>query len=265
MQTNEPITDSVSLLASAIDSAMDLLSTIIIFAASWYISHVGSNTQFAFPTGKRKIEPISIIGALDNEFHIKLRLTSFGLSIFSVQRLHASVFLASHDREYTEVVSERPQHRHSAPCWRVLCSTCPRLRLQSNQVRLCPGLYTSWATIAIKSLVWVWCRSYKNSSVKALAQDAENDVGSPYSTSTLFHDDEAHSCSVQVVFNLASLVFPWLGTWFSIPLLDPIGGVLLSLYIVFDWSETLYEQVINLAGHRASSNQHARCIYLVTR
>lgn len=60
-------------------------------------------------------------------------------------------------------------------------------------------------------------------------------------------------------------MFPWLGTWFSIPLLDPIGGVILSLYIVFDWSETLYEQVINLAGHRASSNQHARCIYLVTR
>jgi hypothetical protein len=36
------------------------------------------------------------------------------------------------------------------------------------------------ATILIKSAVWVWCRAIKNSSVEALAQDAENDVCPTY-------------------------------------------------------------------------------------
>lgn len=83
-----PFTDSVSLLASTIDSAMDLLSTIIIFAAGWYISHVGSDTQFTFPTGKRKIEPISIIGTrLDLVVRIRLVLnmtSPLHLTVFSV-------------------------------------------------------------------------------------------------------------------------------------------------------------------------------------
>lgn len=30
-------------------------------------------------------------------------------------------------------------------------------------------------TILVKGVVWLWCRRKKNTSVKALAQDAEND------------------------------------------------------------------------------------------
>lgn len=45
------------------------------------------------------------------------------------------------------------------------------------------GLVVSVLTIVIKSLVWLWCRSYKNSSVRALAQDAVNDVRLKQNTS----------------------------------------------------------------------------------
>lgn len=45
------------------------------------------------------------------------------------------------------------------------------------------------ATIAIKLVIWFWCRTTKNASVQALAQDAENDI----------------------VFNFFSLVFPFVG------------------------------------------------------
>lgn len=45
-------------------------------------------------------------------------------------------------------------------------------------------------TIFVKLAVWLWCRSIRNSSVEALAQDAENDI----------------------VFNFFSLLFPFLGT-----------------------------------------------------
>ena len=108
------------------------------------------------------------------------------------------------------------------------------------------------STVVIKSFVWVAYRSFQNSSVKALAQDAQNDV----------------------VFNLFSILFPFAGTLIGWPILDPLGGVILSLYSVFeksscllvsdcaaviiDWSQTLYQNVVNLAGRRASAAAHQR-------
>lgn len=38
------------------------------------------------------------------------------------------------------------------------------------------GIIVMISTIVIKIGVWFWCRNVKNSSVEALAQDAENDV-----------------------------------------------------------------------------------------
>ncbi len=37
------------------------------------------------------------------------------------------------------------------------------------------GIATMVATIVIKSIVWFWCSKMTSTSVKALAQDAEND------------------------------------------------------------------------------------------
>lgn len=59
------------------------------------------------------------------------------------------------------------------------------------------------ATVVVKGVVWFWCRQFKNASVAALAQDAENDV----------------------VFNIFSLIFPLVGQAINWPYLDPIGGV----------------------------------------
>lgn len=51
------ISNSMSLIASTVDSAMDLLSTLIIFSASRFIALPSSE----FPTGKRRMEPLSIL------------------------------------------------------------------------------------------------------------------------------------------------------------------------------------------------------------
>jgi hypothetical protein len=42
------------------------------------------------------------------------------------------------------------------------------------------------STVFIKALCWLWCRLIKNSSVQALAQDAQTDV----------------------IFNIFSIIFP---------------------------------------------------------
>lgn len=38
-----------------------------------------------------------------------------------------------------------------------------------------PAVGVMIGTIVVKGIVWLWCRRKTNSSVKALAQDAEND------------------------------------------------------------------------------------------
>lgn len=86
------------------------------------------------------------------------------------------------------------------------------------------------ATILIKSLIWIWCRTIKNTSVEALTLDAENDI----------------------VFNFFSLLFPIIGQYLGWKYLDPLGGALLSVYIIVGWSQTLFENAQKLTGKRAS-------------
>lgn len=68
-----------------------------------------------------------------------------------------------------------------------------------------------------------------------------------------------------MVFNVVSLIFPRLGQLFGWPSLDPLGGVLLSIYIIHEWIETLVEQVTKLSGKACGSEEIARALYLVMR
>ena len=63
------------------------------------------------------------------------------------------------------------------------------------------------ATIAVKGIVWVWCRRIKNSSVEALAQDAENDVGASVACSWPSADSVLSKDRVQLL--LSSLSLHW--------------------------------------------------------
>jgi divalent metal cation (Fe/Co/Zn/Cd) transporter len=48
-----------------------------------------------------------------------------------------------------------------------------------------------------------------------------------------------------VFFNIMSLGFPWLGGLLKWNLLDPIGGMVLSSYIIWQWCLTLHENFTN--------------------
>jgi len=104
------------------------------------------------------------------------------------------------------------------------------------------GKATMIATIAVKLVIWMWCSKFRSSGILALAQDAKNDV----------------------FFNVFSLLLPWLGEIFSIRQLDPIGGALLSIYIIMEWIRTLHENFVKLSGHIASSDHHFRILYLIS-
>lgn len=98
-------------------------------------------------------------------------------------------------------------------------------------------------TIIIKGLCWFWCRLIKNSSVQALAEDAMTDI----------------------IFNAGSIAFPIVGFYAGIWWLDALGGLLLSLVVIFNWSRSASEHIKNLCGFGASADQRNVLLYLTMR
>ncbi|KAI1338580.1 hypothetical protein F5Y15DRAFT_121983 [Xylariaceae sp. FL0016] len=99
------------------------------------------------------------------------------------------------------------------------------------------------STVVIKGLCWLWCRLVKNSSVQALAADAMTDV----------------------IFNTGSILFPIIGFYAKIWWLDALGGLLLSLVVIFNWSQTSLEHIKNLSGFSATADQRNVLLYLTMR
>ncbi|KAK4224612.1 hypothetical protein QBC38DRAFT_14675 [Podospora fimiseda] len=99
------------------------------------------------------------------------------------------------------------------------------------------------STIVVKGLCWLWCRLVNNSSVQALAADASTDV----------------------IFNAGSIAFPIVGFFAGVWWLDALGGLLLSLVVIWNWSQTSYEHIRHLSGFSATADQRNILLYLTMR
>lgn len=106
-----------------------------------------------------------------------------------------------------------------------------------------PAIGIMAGTVGIKGLCWLYCRLIRNSSVQALAQDAMTDV----------------------VFNIFSIIFPLIGFYAKLWWLDPLGGIFLSLYVIFNWGRTSASHIKNLSGAAASADQRNVLLYLTMR
>lgn len=106
-----------------------------------------------------------------------------------------------------------------------------------------PSIIIMFSTVIIKGFCYFWCRLVKNSSVQALAQDAKTDV----------------------VFNTFSIIFPLIGFYARIWWMDATGGLVLSAYVIFNWSKTSSEHVRNLCGAAATADQRNVLLYLTMR
>ncbi|EPQ25756.1 uncharacterized protein PFL1_06623 [Pseudozyma flocculosa PF-1] len=199
--------NSVSLIASFVDSALDLLSTVIIFATSKAIAYRSWRTFYKYPVGKKRLEPLGVV-----IFSVLMVASFCQVLIESAQRLRTVLATGQTD----------PDAATALPL---------------------VGIAFMLATIGIKTAMWLLYRTSKSSGVRAVAQDAENDV----------------------VFNLLSLTFPIIGAHLGFPALDPLGGIVLSLYIIYEWLHTLFETLQKLSGAVAPPEQVSKCIYLVTR
>ncbi|KAF9313074.1 hypothetical protein BG003_005653 [Podila horticola] len=194
------LSDSLAVLASMIDSLMDLLSGAII----WYSARLRSNTTdgHRYPVGKARMEPLGII------VFASVMVTSFmQVMLQAFERLLAG--------------SEEPP---------VDLGVIILILLALN--------------ILVKTALWLWCRTMIDSaSVLALAQDHLNDV----------------------VFNVFSTLFPVAGQFLGLWWLDATGAILLSIYIISEWTGTCLHNIRRLTGQAASSADIQQLTYMAYR
>ncbi|KAL4928481.1 cation diffusion facilitator family transporter [Aspergillus undulatus] len=191
------MTNSVSVLASLVDGALDFLSTAIVWVTTALIRR---QDRYEYPISRRRLEPLSVL-----VFAVVMVTSFFQVAITSASQLMSS--------DHT-----------------VVNLTMPSAVIMGS-------------TVVVKGLCWFWCRLINNSSVQALAQDAMTDV----------------------IFNFFSIVFPLVGgltnTWF----LDPLGGLLLSIYIIWNWGRTASEHIRHLTGAAASREDVSILLYMTMR
>ena len=197
--------NSVSLLASLVDSVLDLLCTIVIFVMSRATAYRSWHTFYKYPVGKRRLEPLGV-----HIFSVLMVVSFLQVLLESVSRLWDMWLGRSSEKDLT----------------------LPMV-----------GIVFMVMTIVTKTIMWMLCRSHKNSSMHAIAQDSENDA----------------------MFNMISLIFPILGQYLGLGILDPIGGAGLSIYIISEWVSTLADTTDKLTGKVASAQDAGRCLYLVSR
>ena len=175
------LSGSMSIISSLVDSAIDLVSGIVLWFTRCSIK--GTN-YYDYPEGKTRLEPISII------------VLAVIMAVASVQVIITSV---------TKIIEQSAEPDISIPTIAII-----------------------GATILIKMILFLYCRQVKKPSTDVLAQDHRNDVLS----------------------NFFALAFGYVGykVWSNA---DPLGAILISLYIVVVWCKTAKEQIRGLTGHTA--------------
>lgn len=98
-------------------------------------------------------------------------------------------------------------------------------------------------TVIVKGIIGLGCMRIKTTQVQALAQD----------------------CKTDVYFNTLSLLFPLIGAKANVWWLDPVGAGLLSLFIIYDWAGTCFENVTRLSGQAADEAVQKKLMYLCYR
>lgn len=192
---------SLSLIASLVDSALDLLCTLIVWTTNRLVQWRVKALNKRFPVGRRRLEPLGIL-----VFSIIMVISFLQILQESVQKL-------------------LPDAPHKA-------AELPAVAIGAMA-----------ATVIIKGIIGLGCMKIKTTQVQALAQD----------------------CKTDVYFNTLSLLFPLIGVQTGTWWLDPVGAGLLSLFIIYDWAGTCFENITRLSGQAADEDLQKKVLYLCYR
>ncbi|KAF1990529.1 hypothetical protein K402DRAFT_410507 [Aulographum hederae CBS 113979] len=192
---------SLSLIASLVDSALDLLCTLIVWTTNKLVSWRLNSLQRKFPVGRRRLEPLGIL-----VFSIIMVISFIQILQESVEKL-------------------LPSGDHSL-------ANLPNV-----------AIFAMVSTIVVKGIIGIGCYRIKTTQVQALVQD----------------------CKTDVFFNTLSLLFPLIGRAVDAWWLDPVGAAFLSLFIIYDWSQTCFENVTRLSGSGVDNALQSKLTFLAWR
>ena len=195
---------SLSLIASLVDSALDLLCTAIVWTTNRLVQWKMKGLEKRFPVGRRRLEPLGIL------------VFSVIMIISFVQILQESV-----EKLYNGITGTPTEAANLPPI----------------------AIGAMAATVGLKGIIWFGCIRVKTTQVQALAQD----------------------CKTDVYFNTLSLLFPLIGHQAHVWWLDPLGAALLSLYIIYDWATTSFENIIRLCGSAVDDRLQKKLTFLAYR
>lgn len=130
------LTNSLSVVASLVDSILDFLSTFIIYIANRLSNTKSWSTQIAYPIGRTRLEPLGIL-----IFSVIIIISFFQVGLESFKKLF---------------FDNTPDKKPAQIGW--------------------DAISIMLVTIFAKIGCWWWCSLSKSSSVQALAQDAVTDI-----------------------------------------------------------------------------------------
>ena len=195
-----------------------------------------------------------IVVALSSSISVLASLVDAALDFLSTAIVWTTTRLIAHNDQYSYPIGRRRLEPVGVLVFSVIMITSfvqvaleglSKLKGDDHSIvaLTAPAIAIMAGTVVIKAGCWLWCRMIKNSSVQALAQDAITDV----------------------VFNTFSIIFPLIGYYASIWWLDPLGGVLLSVYVIAQWAQTSTTHIRNLTGCAASADERNVLLYLTMR
>lgn len=210
---------SLSVLSSVLDSAVDLVSGILL----WFSNRAIKNADHTiYPRGRGRLEPVSIV-----ILAVIMSLASFQVAVNSIETIttYVNYDLNCHLNDYFNGTDEP------------LCTTRENLSAifkpcadgEKGPVVGLSTILICCCTIVTKLTLFLIYRRFSNSTIRALAMDHRNDV----------------------ISNSIALIFGFLGDK-VLKYLDPIGAVVIAFYIIITWSITATEQIRVITGLTAN-------------
>ncbi|XWS10576.1 hypothetical protein CRYUN_Cryun38cG0008100 [Craigia yunnanensis] len=187
---------SLAVIASTLDSLLDLLSGFIL----WFTAYsMRKPNQYRYPIGKNRMQPVGIVVFASV-------MATLGLQI-----------LFESGRQL--IIKAQPERDPEKEKWMI-------------------GIMVS--VTLVKLVLTVYCRRFENEIVKAYAQD---------------HFFDVITNSIGLGTAVLAIKFYW---W-----IDPLGAILIAVYTMGNWANTVMDNVWALIGRTAPPEYLARLTYLI--
>ena len=222
---------SQAILASMVDSAVDLIAKIIMFVVE---KNMNKHTE-KYPVGKRRLEPISVL-------------------LISVLMIMSSILVVRESTQSLFSLFDETISNALANLTRIADeNTNDNMRqyIATLQQAIAPSeiVFNIWSTMSMVTVIlckfslWMYCRRYNASPiVKTLSEDHFNDILSTFLSLGAF------IISTNETLNPS-------GKNKGLLCIDQIGAIMVGIYIIYGWIKLAKQEISVLVGKTANDEE----------